>query len=65
MMGVPVIKNLHPSQFEIISNWLESDEKVKVDFPDQTRKIIRKIFEIKVQSVIWQNYYDLNCQLEM
>jgi uncharacterized protein (TIGR00661 family) len=65
MMGVPVIKNLHPSQFEKISNWLESDEKVKVDYPDQTRKIIRKIFEIKVQSVIWQNYYDLNCQLQM
>lgn len=64
-MGVPVIKNLHPSQYEKISNWLESDEKVQVDYPDQTRNILRKVIEAKIQSVIWQNYFELDCQLQM
>ena len=63
LMGVPVIKNLHPSQFEKISNWLESDEKVDVHYPDQTRKIVRRIFEVNVQSVLQSNHWDLNYQL--
>lgn len=65
LMGVPVLKNLRPSQLEIISQWLETDEKVYVDYPDQTRRIVRKIFEVKVQSVIWQNEWDEESQLQL
>ncbi len=46
LMGVPVIKNLHPSQFEKISNWLESDEKVELHYPDQTRKIVEEFLRL-------------------
>jgi len=58
-MGVPVLRNLLPEQFEKISTWLESDEKVTVNYPDQTRKIVRKILEVKVDSIIWQNQREL------
>lgn len=62
-MGVPVVRNLQPSQFEKISYWLETDEKVKVNFPDQTRKIVKSIFEINVQNVLKNNNWDLSYQL--
>ena len=62
-MGVPVVRNLQPSQFEKISYWLETDEKVKVNFPDQTRKIVKNIFEVNVQNVLKNNHWDLRYQL--
>jgi uncharacterized protein (TIGR00661 family) len=55
LMGVPVIKNLKKKQFEKISNWLKSDEKIKVDYPDQTRMIVRRIFEMNVRRVLESN----------
>jgi uncharacterized protein (TIGR00661 family) len=63
LMGVPVIKNLHPSQYEKISDWLESEEKVNVHYPDMTRRIVRRIFEVNVQTVLQSNHWDLKYQL--
>lgn len=63
-MGVPVLWDQLPDQFESISNWLESDVRVSVDYPDQTRKIVRKIFEVNVNSVIWQNSRELVYQYQ-
>ena len=63
-MGVPVLWDQLPDQFESISNWLESDVRVSVDYPDQTRKIVRKIFEVNVKSVIWQNSRELVYQYQ-
>jgi len=65
LMGVPVIKNFKKKQFDKISHWLESDEKVKVIYPDQTRMIIRKIFEINVQRVLQNNNWDYGYQLTL
>lgn len=64
-MGVPVIKNLKKNQFEKIGHWLESDEKVKVNYPDQTRRIIRKLFEVNVQKVLQDNNWDRGYQLTL
>lgn len=63
-MGVPVLWDQLPDQFESISSWLESDIKVSVDYPDQTRKIVRKIFEVNVNSIIWQNSRELVYQYQ-
>ncbi len=62
LMGVPVIKNLKKKQFETIGQWLDSDEKVKVNYPDITRIIIRKIFEINVQKVLQDSHWDYGYQ---
>ena len=35
-MGVPVIHQLNDSQYDIIENWLNSEEKVEVNYPDLT-----------------------------
>ena len=65
LMGVPVIKNLKKRQFEKIGQWLESDEKVIVNYTDQTRNIIRKILETNVHMVLKNNNWDYCYQLTL
>jgi uncharacterized protein (TIGR00661 family) len=47
-MGVPVIKKLTKSKFERICEWIVSDYKIEVTYPDLTEKIINRIFEMYV-----------------
>ncbi|MEI7664275.1 MAG: hypothetical protein WCK34_18855, partial [Bacteroidota bacterium] len=54
-MGVPVIKSLNESQFENINNWLISDDRVEVNYRDQTRSIVRRIFEMDVHRILHKN----------
>ena len=64
-MGVPVIKSLKKRHFAKIAQWLESDEKVKVNYPDITRIVIRKLFEVNVQRVLQNNNWDQGYQLTL
>lgn len=43
LMGVPVIKTLSRKYYDKIKWWLLSDERVKVDYPDQTEEIVRQL----------------------
>jgi uncharacterized protein (TIGR00661 family) len=45
MLGVPVLKNLKSKQYKKIKEWLESDRKVIMDFPDETEWILDEILE--------------------
>ena len=65
LMGVPVIPNLKQKHLKKIANWLASDERVKVNYPDLTRIIIRKIFEINVKRVLQNNNWDHGYQLTL
>lgn len=62
-MGVPVIKNLKTGNLVMIKEWLLSDEKVSVDYPDMTRSILRRILELNVQKVIWNNHWESDYQI--
>ena len=42
-MGVPVIKSLKQKHLHIIQEWLENDEIITVDYPDDTEEIVNKI----------------------
>jgi len=55
LMGVPVINSLKKKHFEKIGQWLESDDKVEVFYPDRTRIIVRKVFEIYLQMILQCN----------
>jgi hypothetical protein len=44
-MGVNVIKNLKEKRFPVIEEWLNSDEIVKVEYPDETERIINGILD--------------------
>lgn len=65
LMGVPVITSLKKKHFDVISDWLDSVEKVDVNYPDITRIIVRKIFEMNVQLVLQNNHWDSGYQLTL
>ena len=51
-MGVSVIKSLKTKHLEKINNWVETDKKVTVYYPDITRDIIDQILqETQIKSV--------------
>lgn len=54
-MGVPVIGSLKKKHFEKIRHWLNCEERVEVFYPDQTRMIVRKVFEIYLQRFLYNN----------
>jgi len=43
LLGVPVIKSLKKKHNDIIENWLLSDKRVEVDYPDITERILEQI----------------------
>ncbi len=44
-MGATVINSLSEKHYSTIKDWLENGKKIKVDYPDITSEIIRKIIE--------------------
>lgn len=42
-LGVPVIKNLKSKRLPVIKDWLDREERVKVDYPDETELVIDKL----------------------
>jgi uncharacterized protein (TIGR00661 family) len=65
LMGVPVIKNFNRKQLDKIGQWLDSNIKVKVNYPDLTHIIIRKIFETNVKKVLQDNNWDHGYQITL
>ena len=65
LMGVPVIKNLKTKQFNHIRSWLDSSVKVEINYPDLTRMIVRKLFEVNVQTILQNNQWDFGYQLTL
>ena len=48
-MGVPVIKSLKKKHIQTIQDWINTDQNIQVNYPNETEKIIDNI--IKVQGV--------------
>jgi hypothetical protein len=63
-MGVPVIKKLKQKNLEKIQNWVDSDYKVEVDYPDITDYMVKQIFENHVQDVLHKNNWDTDFNLK-
>jgi len=43
MMGVPVMKNIKPKQYKKVKEWIASENRTAVDFPDETEYILDTI----------------------
>jgi uncharacterized protein (TIGR00661 family) len=64
-MGVPVIKKLHPKHTDTIYEWVESDTRVKVNYPDITKQIIDTIIQTHIPvpapiDYIWDKPFNIN-----
>ena len=45
-MGIPVIKSLKSKHITTIQSWLENEQKIIVNYPDTTEKIINNIIKL-------------------
>ena len=54
-LGVPVIKNLKPKNDVAIETWLNSKQKIMVDYPDCTQDIIDRLLEVHCSKTTLQN----------
>jgi uncharacterized protein (TIGR00661 family) len=44
-LGVPVLKKLKASRVDRIIEWVESDYRIEITYPDTTEKVLNRIFE--------------------
>ncbi len=47
-MGVTVLRKLKPSHVAEIREWVNSDYKIEISYPDMTEQVIKRIFEMFV-----------------
>ncbi|MBC7509167.1 MAG: hypothetical protein H7320_10540 [Ferruginibacter sp.] len=45
-LGVPVIKSLKKKHIHRVDTWLSNDQKIEVDFKDETSKIIDQVLSM-------------------
>lgn len=57
-MGVPVLKKLKEKHLDKISDWVASDFKIEIRYPDNTDKIVHTIFDQHVQDIIKKNKWE-------
>jgi uncharacterized protein (TIGR00661 family) len=46
-LGVPVLKSFKPKRIPQIIEWLESQDRVEVNYPDQTQEIVDKLLALQ------------------
>jgi uncharacterized protein (TIGR00661 family) len=63
-MGVPVIKKLKESNLVKIQNWIDSDYKVEIEYPNITDQVIKLIFEEHVADLLKKNNWDIQFNLK-
>ncbi|GET28064.1 glycosyltransferase family protein [Prolixibacter sp. SD074] len=59
-MGVPVIKNLKEKNLPKIGDWLSDGKPIPVFYPDQTRTIVKQIFEGHIARILKDNEHENN-----
>jgi uncharacterized protein (TIGR00661 family) len=50
-MGVPVIKSLKKKHISTIQEWIKKDQNIKVNYPNETEKIIDQIIKLKAEKL--------------
>lgn len=67
-IGVPVIKKLKEKHIETIREWIATDFKIEISYPDITARIVNQIFETFVTGIIdrsnHRKYYSLTYQVK-
>jgi len=56
-LGVPTIQKLNEKSMSVIQEWIESQKKVEIEYPDITTQIIEKIFSNNTLQAIKENQW--------
>ena len=62
-IGIPVVKKLKEKNYEKVYDWLNSDYKIEITYPDITELVINRIFEMHVQNVLKKNRWEKGYRL--
>jgi uncharacterized protein (TIGR00661 family) len=62
-IGVPVIKKLKLKYVEKILDWVFSDYRIEINYPDHTDKLVTMIFESHIQNILKKNRWDKHYNL--
>jgi uncharacterized protein (TIGR00661 family) len=62
-MGIPVLKKLNLKNLDKIKDWVNSDFRIEITYPDITEKIINYIFEDHVQNILKKNKWKKDYKL--
>ncbi|MGD2036136.1 MAG: glycosyltransferase family protein [Bacteroidales bacterium] len=62
-MGIPVLNKLKAKHLDKVSDWVASDFRIEINYPDITDKIVNTIFDQHIQNIIKKNKWDKNYML--
>ena len=67
-MGVPVIPKLKKKYRNILQEWVDTDFRIDINYPDNTERMIQTVFEQHVSGLLaknkWKTTFDLQFPLE-
>lgn len=55
-IGIPVLKKMDIYKTEKIRDWISSDYKIEITYPDHTERILNKIFEMFIEGRLEKNW---------
>lgn len=62
-MGVPVIKKVKESNLPKIQEWIDTDLRLQISYPNVTDKMVNSVFEAHIQELVegnnWNAHHDL------
>ncbi len=64
-MGIPVIKKLKEKHVDTLRDWVVSDFRIEINYPDNTAKIINLIFETYINGVLKENQWTKEYSLSL
>ncbi|MBN1950592.1 MAG: hypothetical protein JW801_05280 [Bacteroidales bacterium] len=62
-MGIPVLKKLSQKNLERLIDWVFTDFRIEISYPDVIEKMINNIFENHIQGILKKNKWDKNYQI--
>jgi uncharacterized protein (TIGR00661 family) len=57
-IGVPVVKKFNEKYYGQIQDWLDSDFKIEIHYPDHIENTVNHIFELYVKEVLQKNKWE-------
>jgi predicted glycosyltransferase len=62
-MGIPVLNKLKAKHLDKISDWVASDFKIEISYPDITDSIVHTLFDLHLQNILKKNKWEKNYRL--
>lgn len=62
-MGIAVLSKLKQKHLDRVIDWVTSDFRIEINYPDNTEKIINELFESHIEDILKKNKWQKDYQL--